>query len=246
VATTTDVATRTPVGERSDGVFRPAPTTDAPPETPDPRGCLTCLATRTPTQEEWNAALADAATKKAAPDAATSRVTPGLADGRTSDERMRDAFAARYGEEMNRLAAMAGDVDRDLQGYLSACFERFASIPVAGAAPRSNSADEILKAARSSRSAARFALMRGNPEFQWNSSWAPSPDPTSSQPSCDRLWQDVRTRTDRLEVDMEYLARDAREHDIYPGVIREMLSARGLLPPVEGGPPPTQPVSDIR
>ena len=45
---------------------------------------------------------------------------------------------------------------------------------------------------------------------------------------------------------MEYLARDAREHDIFPGVTREMLSARGLLPPIESGPPPTPPVSDIR
>ena len=58
--------------DRTDGVFRPAPdaaAANAAPASaePDPRGCLTCLATREPTPDEWNAALADTATKKAAP-----------------------------------------------------------------------------------------------------------------------------------------------------------------------------------
>ena len=55
--------------DRTDGVFRPAARRSAAParrqRKPDPRGCLTCLATREPTPDEWNAALADAATKKA-------------------------------------------------------------------------------------------------------------------------------------------------------------------------------------
>ncbi len=58
--------------DRTDGVFRPAPdaaAANAKPASaePDPRGCLTCLATREPTPDEWHAALADTATKKAAP-----------------------------------------------------------------------------------------------------------------------------------------------------------------------------------
>ncbi len=239
VAATADVRTRITGTERSDGVFRP---TQVEAEPPDGRGCLTCLATREPTPDEWHAALADAATKKGSPD--TRVVTPGLADGRTSDERMRDLFAERYDPELKRLAGIAASVDAGLQSYLATCFQRFASIPVEGAAPRSTAVDDILKAARASRGAARFALWSGTAAFQWNPSWAPQASDNSSQPSCERLWEDVRGRADALKVDLEFLERDAREHDIYPGVVREMLAARGLA---EGGTSlPTSPVTDIR
>jgi hypothetical protein len=225
--------------DRTDGVFRPATGTAsvnaASPAEPDPRGCLTCLATREPTPDEWHAALADTATKKAAPD--TGRVAPGLADGRTGDERMRDVFAQRYDPELKRLEADAADIDADLQGYLASCFQRFASIPVEGAAPRSSNVDDILKAARSSPGAARFALWSGTAGFQWNTSWAPVAAETSSHPSCERLWEDVRGRADRVKVDLELLERDAREHDIYPGIIREQLAARGLAEPTTTSPP---------
>ena len=226
--------------DRTDGVFRPAPgaaaaSATAAPAEPDPRGCLTCLATREPTPDEWNAVLADTATKKAAP--AASRVTPGLADGRTGDEKMRDVFAQRYGDELKRLEVDAADVDADLQGYLASCFQRWASIPVEGAAPRSSNVDDILKAARSSPGAARFALWSGTAGFQWNNSWAPVAAETSSHPSCERLWEDVRGRADRLKVDLEYLERDARDYDIYPGIVREQLAARGLAEPTTTSPP---------
>jgi hypothetical protein len=217
--------------DRTDGVFRPAPeAADASGAgtagADDPRGCLTCLATREPTPDEWHAALADTAAKKVAPEA--DRVTPGLADGRTGDERMRDVFTRRYDAELKRLAGEAADVDGDLQGYLGACFQRFASIPVEGAAARSTAVDDILKAARSSPGAARFAMWSGTAAFQWNTSWAPLAAEGSSHPSCERLWEDVRGRADRIKVDVELLERDAREHDIYPGIVREMLAARGL------------------
>ena len=226
--------------DRTDGVFRPAPDAAAANATPasaepDPRGCLTCLATREPTPDEWNAVLADTATKKAAP--AASRVAPGLADGRTGDEKMRDVFAQRYGDELKRLEVDAADVDADLQGYLASCFQRWASIPVEGAAPRSSNVDDILKAARSSPGAARFALWSGTAGFQWNNSWAPVAAETSSHPSCERLWEDVRSRADRLKVDLEYLERDARDYDIYPGIVREQLAARGLAESNTTSPP---------
>jgi hypothetical protein len=225
--------------DRTDGVFRPAPVaaadaTVAPAEA-DPRGCLTCLATREPTPEEWHAVLADTATKKAAPDA--GRVAPGLADGRTGDERMRDVFDQRYDAELKRLEADATDVDRDLHGYLASCFQRWASIPVEGAAPRSTSVDDILKAARSSPGAARFAMWSGTAAFQWNTSWAPVAAETSSQPSCERLWEDVRGRADRLKLDLDLLERDALEHDIYPGIVREQLATRGLAESSTTSPP---------
>jgi hypothetical protein len=239
VAATADVRTRITGTERSDGVFRPTPSDAVP---PDARGCLTCLATREPTPDEWDAALADAATKKGSPDART--VTPGLADGRTSDERMRDLFVERYEPELKRLAGIAAGVDAGLQSYLASCFQRFASIPVEGAAPRATAVDDILAAARASRGAARFALWSGTAAFQWNPTWAPQAADNSSQPSCERVWEDVRGRADALEVDLEFLERDAREHGIYPGVVREMLAARGLA---EGGAPqPAPPVTDIR
>jgi hypothetical protein len=208
----------------------------------DPRGCLTCLATRTPTRDEWEAALAETATRKATAD--DGRVTTGLADGRTSEERMRDRFDERYGPEVKRLALVANDVDATLQSYLRGCFQRFASIPVEGAAPRSSAVDDILKHARSSRGAARFALWNGTAAFQWNDAWAPQPDDSSPLPSCGRLWQDARSRAERLKIDLEFLERDAAEHDIFPGVVREMLAASGLA---EGGAPgQAPPVPDVR
>jgi hypothetical protein len=245
VAATADVTTRMTSTERSDGLFRPAAQADAPQPAdggPDARGCLTCLATRQPTREEWEAALADAATRKAAPD--TRAVTPGLADGRTEDERMRDRFAERYDPELKRLAGVAATVDANLQSYLGSCFQRFASIPVEGAAPRSTTVDDILKAARSSPGAARFALWSGTAAFQWNPTWAPQANDNSSLPSCERLWEDVRGRADALKVELEFLERDARDHDIYPGIVRELLAARGLA---EGdASSPSAPVTDIR
>jgi hypothetical protein len=245
VAATSDVAARTASADRTDGVFRTTPPPAGEPAAdarPDPRGCLTCVATREPTPEEWNAVLAEAATKKARPEA--SRVAPSLADGRTNDERMRDVFAERYDPELKRLSGLAAAVDNDLQSYLAACFERFASIKVEGAAPRSTAVDDILKAARSSPGAARFTLWSGTAAFQWNETWAPQPNDSSSMPSCGRLWEDVRGRADSLKVDLEYLERDAREHDIYPGVVREMLAARGLAEP--SGQAPAAPVTDVR
>jgi hypothetical protein len=243
VAPTGDAMTRMTSTERSDGIFRPAAgAADADPG-PDGRGCLTCVATREPTQEEWSAALADAARKKAGPEAA--RVTPGLADGRTSDERMGDTFSRRYEPELKRLVALAQEVDADLQSYLASCFQRFASIPVEGAAPRSTAVDEILKAARSSPGAARFALWSGTAAFQWNPTWAPQANDSSSTPSCERLWENARGQADRLKVDLEFLERDASEHNIYPGVVREMLAAHGLAEPT-GQTPPAPPVTNIR
>jgi hypothetical protein len=158
---------------------------------------------------------------------------------------MRDLFAQRYDPELKRLAAIAGSVDADLQSYLSVCFQRFASIPVEGAPPRSSAVDEMLRSARSSPGAARFALWSGRAAFQWNPTWAPQTnDTTSAAPSCERVWEDVRGRADRLKVDVELLERDAGEHDIYPGIVRDMLAARNLAESEQ--PAPTAPVTRIR
>jgi hypothetical protein len=236
------ITTTTVVGEGQMG-GRAALVDRDPGDDGDPRGCLTCLATRTPTHEEWNAALAEASTKKAPPPAATP-VAPGLADGRTADEKMRDEFAQRFEPELKRLSDAARAVDADLTSYLAACYERFASIPVAGAAPRSNAADDVLRQARSAPGAARFALWNGTAAFAWNPTWAPQPNENSTLPSCERLWEDSRGRADRVKVDVEFLERDASGAGIYPGVVRELLAARGLADPASV--PPPQPAPDVR
>jgi hypothetical protein len=87
-------------------------------------------------------------------------------------------------------------------------------------------------------------LWSGTAAFAWNPSWAPQPNESSALPSCERLWEDARGRADRLKVDLEYLERDARDHDIFPGVVREMLAAYRLAEPESGH--PTPPVTDIR
>jgi hypothetical protein len=234
--TTTTTAGEAPAGGRAALVDRD------PGDDGDPRGCLTCLATRTPTREEWSAALAEAATRKA-PSPAATPVAPGLADGRTGDEKMRDAFAERYEPEVKRLAAAARAVDADLSAYLSACYERFASIPVAGAAPRTNAADDVLRQARSTPGAARFALWNGTAAFAWNPTWAPQPNDSSSLPSCERLWEDARGRADRVKFDVESLERDAGVAGIYPGIVRELLAAQNLAEPVGT---PAAPAADVR
>jgi hypothetical protein len=79
-------------------------------------------------------------------------------------------------------------------------------------------------------------MWSGTAAFQWNTSWAPVAAETSSHPSCERLWEDVRGRADRVKVDVELLERDARDHNIKPGIVREQLAARGLAEPTTGSP----------
>ena len=170
--------------------------------------------------------LADTATKKARPEA--GRVTPGLADGRTADERMRDVFAERYDPELKRLSGLAAAVDNDLQSYLAACFERFASIKVEGAAPRSTAVDDILKAARSSPGAARFALWSGTAAFQWNETWAPQPN-DSSLDAVLRPALGGRPRSRRSPEGRPRIPRARRPRARHLSRRRaEMLAARGL------------------
>lgn len=242
VATTTSAATRTtPASSGVTAGVLGAPAQIAPPEGEDPRGCLTCMATRVPTSEEWNAALAETAKVKGRP--ADPAVEPGIVDARPEGDRMRDRATERYTEELTRLGKVAGDVDRSLRSYLTLCVERFASIPVAGAAPRSTSVDDMLKAARATPGAARFALWNGTAAFQWNDAWDARPDPNSNLPSCPTLWEDARSRAERLKIDVEALERDAQEQRIYPGVVRDLLAAYNLAEPTQA--PPT-PLTDIR
>jgi hypothetical protein len=207
-------------------------------DTPDPRGCLTCIATRTPSRDEWDAALADAASKKARPSTTDPPVTTGLADGRTSEEKMQDRFEEVYGPEVERLSRVAASVDADLAAYLSACYERYSSIPVAGAAPRRTAIDDVLAAARGTPGAARFALWNGAAGFAWRPEWASSTGDNSGMPSCERRWTDATGRADRLKVDLELLERDAPEHDIFPGVVRAQLAAHNLAEPTQAQPAP--------
>jgi uncharacterized protein YgiM (DUF1202 family) len=241
VAATADAATRAPAASGATASMLGGPATPAAPAEEDPRGCLTCMATRQPSPDEWNAALAETAKVKGRP--ADPAVAPGIVDARPDAERMRERATQRYSEELTRLGKEAGAVDNSLRSYLALCVERFASIPVAGAAPRSTSVDDMLKAARATPGAARFALWNGTATFQWNESWDPKPDPTSTLPSCPTIWEDVRSRAERLKFDLEALERDAQEQRIFPGVVRDLLGAYNLAEPTQA--PPT-PLTDIR
>jgi hypothetical protein len=243
VAATTSATTRTsPASSGATATMLGAPAAQAaPPAGEDPRGCLTCMATREPTREEWNAALAETAKTKARP--ADPAVAPGIVDARPEGDRMRARATERYTEELTRLGRLAGEVDNSLRSYLSLCVERFASIPVAGAPPRSTSVDDMLKAARATPGAARFALWNGTAAFQWNEAWEARPDPNSALPSCPSIWEDARARAERLKLDVEALERDAQEQHIYPGVVRDLLAAYNLAEPTQA--PPT-PLTDIR
>ena len=243
VAATADAATRsTPASSGATASMFGAPSPQAAGAAGgDPRGCLTCMATREPTPDEWNAALAETAKVKGRP--ADPAVAPGIVDARPDGDRMRERAEQRYTEELTRLGKIAGEVDGSLRSYLALCVERFASIPVAGAAPRSTSVDDMLKAARATPGAARFALWNGTAAFQWNDAWEARPDPNSTLPSCPAIWEDARGRAERLKIDVEALERDAQEQHIYPGVVRELLAAYNLGEPTQA--PPT-PLTDIR
>ena len=243
VAATADAATRAPAasGGTASASMLGGPTAQAAPAGEDPRGCLTCMATRQPTPDEWNAALSETAKVKARP--ADPAVEPGIVDARSDTDRMRERATQRYREELTLLGKEAGDVDNGLRSYLALCVERFASIPVAGAAPRSTSVVDLLKAARATPGAARFSLWNGTATVQWNDAWEARPDPTSTLPSCPTIWEGARSRAERLKNDVEALERDAQEQHIFPGVVRDLLAAYNLAEPTQA--PPT-PLTDIR
>jgi hypothetical protein len=242
VTATADAATRTPAASGATASVLGTPGREsAVPSEEDPRGCLTCMATREPTREEWNDALAGAAKVKARP--ADPAVEAGIVDARPDADRMHERATQRYTEELTRMGKVAAEVDNSLRQYLALCVERFASIPVAGAAPRSTTVDDMLRAARATPGAARFAMWNGTAAFQWNDAWDPKPDPTSTQTSCPTLWEDARGRAERLKIDVEALERDAQEQHIFPGVVRDLLAAHSLAEPTQTQ---STPLTDIR
>ena len=50
-------------------------------------------------------------------------------------------------------------------------------------------------------------------------------------PSCERLWDDVAAAPIASRSTSSCSSATRREHDIYPGIVREHLAARGLAEP---------------
>jgi hypothetical protein len=225
-----------PAGERQTLSGRPAGDTAA--ATPAPSECLTCVATRTATTAEWNAALAaaanvrpiavspppTAATAGDARSASSARADIIRRDGRTSMERMRDEFDARYGAELKQLSEVAAKLDPDLQSYMATCYDRFQPVAVL---PRGPTPPGVAAPPPRLR-ASMFDLWRGRPAFAWNQSWSSPATSGEGTTFCQGMWNDVSTRAASLQAAVARIETAARDADIFPGVVRDALMAYGL------------------
>jgi hypothetical protein len=222
----------------------PSSATSPPVATGD---CLTCVATRTPTSDEWQNALAAASDIKgipagarpapAAPEPATSTLIESRGaragapaatlrrDGRTSAERMRDDLDARFGDELRRLGEVAAKIDPDLQNYMATCYDRYFPIAVLPPGPTPPSGTPPPVRAR----ATIFDIWRGRPAFAWTEVWStPMYVSADSTTFCQRLWTDVNTRSAEVKAGVERVEAAARDADIFPGVVRDALTSYGL------------------
>jgi hypothetical protein len=196
-----------------------------------PSDCLTCVATRTPTADEWAAAMkalpapgpAPTATPAPAP-SATPRAEVVRRDGRTSVERMRDEIDARFGEELKRLSAAAVKADDVLQTYMGACYEKYQPIQVLppGATPPGGTPPPVRPRA------SILELWRGRPVWAWNDTWSRPAGNVESTAFCEGLWNDVSGRAAEVRAGLDRIEADARSSDIYPGVVRDAFRAYGL------------------
>lgn len=209
--------------------------------------CLTCVATRTPTSDEWQDALAAASDIKgipagsrpapAAPEPATptaseprgaragARAETVRRDGRTSAERMRDELDARFGDELRRLGDVAAKIDPDLQNYMAACYDRYFPMVVLPPGPTPPAGTPPPVRAR----ATIFDIWRGRPAFAWTEVWStPMYVSADSTTFCQRLWTDVNGRSAEVKAGVERVEAAARDADIFPGVVRDALASYGL------------------
>jgi hypothetical protein len=195
--------------------------------------CLTCVATRTPTTEEWNSAMKTlpapaapepAAAVAAAPPAATPRAEVVRRDGRSTVERMRDEIDVRFGDELKRLGAVAAQADRDLQTYTGACYERYLPIQVLppGPTPPGGTPPPVRPRATI------FEMWRGRPAWAWNETWSTLAATTESVAFCQGLWNGVSGRAADVRAGLDRIEAEARTADIFPGVVRDALQAYGL------------------
>lgn len=193
--------------------------------------CLTCLATRTPTTDEWNAAMKalPAPAAPAAPAVATPGATPRAdvvrRDGRTTAERMRDEIDARFGDELKRLGDVAAKIDPDLQSYMAVCYEKYLPIAVLPPGPTPPGGTPPPPRPR----ATLFEMWRGRPVWAWNDTWS-TPAVVSAQSTafCQGLWKDLSDRAADVKAGIDRIEAEARAADIFPGVVRDALEAYGL------------------
>ena len=211
------------------------PSSPAASSAADTTDCLACLATRTTTTDEWTEALAITSGMKVAPSAAVAAGPVGASpavtradtvrrDGRTTLERMRDDLEERFGSELRRLAEQASKLDPDLQTYLAVCYDKYLPIAVLPPGPPPASPPPPGRPR-----ATVFDLWRGRPVYGWNESWSTgvliSADSTAF---CQGLWKDLEIRAAEVKGGVDRVEADARNLDIYPGVVRDALQGYGL------------------
>lgn len=205
-----------------------APRADAAPESA-PGDCLTCVATRTFTPEEFRAAMkalpAPAPAPAPADPNAPTRADAVRRDGRSTAERMREELDKRFGDELKRLGEGASAINADLQTYMSACYERFLPPQVLPPGPTPPEGTPPLPPPRASV----FEMWRGRPAWAWNDTWStPALVTPDSSSFCQNMWGDLSTRAAEVKTRLDRVEADARAADIYPGVIRDALTSYGL------------------
>jgi hypothetical protein len=229
-------ASLTAVAPRAAATPRPAQPVSLPARASDaqtlpeaPSDCLTCVATRTPTTEEWNAAMKalpapTAPTPIGETPGATPRVDTVRRDGRTTAERMRDDLEEKYGDELQRLAGLMLKADDLLQTYMGACYEKSQPIQVLppGPTPAAGTPPPVRPRASVGE------LWRGRPVWTWNDTWSTPAGNTGSVAFCQGLWNDVSARATAIRSAVEEFEAQARAADVYPGVVREVLQSHGL------------------
>lgn len=191
----------------------------------DPSTCLTCVATRTPSADEWRAAMTALPPPSPAPAASEASAPPLRRDSRTPTERMRDTFAEKHGPELKALSAAAAQVDRDLQTYMGACYDKFLPIQVLPPGPTPPAGNPLPTRPRASI----FELWRGKPVWAWTENWSTLASANAESVAfCQGLWKDVSGRAADVRAGLDHVEAQGRADDIYPGIVRDVFAAYGL------------------
>jgi hypothetical protein len=108
---------------------------------------------------------------------------------------------------------------------MAVCYERYLPIAVLPPGPTPSTSSPPPARAR----ATIFDIWRGRPMFAWNETWSTQALVSAESTAfCQGLWNDVNGRSAEVKAGVERVEAEARNADIYPGVVRDALQAYGL------------------